>query len=265
MDKHVYVTNNSYNKLKSMYAGFISVVDDEVKRRVYKEDMSWILAIFDYKYLYAEILLLSNSDLVRIESPASSKSSDYIFDARGVPKYHYNRLCEFARKDYLNFEIPVEIKSRGLGEIEKFKRFAEDHKRLLYSDEEEFINKLGAQFRLKNPPKKITHPNSGVSEFSKLSLEEMQSAIDEHLCKARVFLDGHPRVKNYNFANSEFLKRLKLSDDDKQWHNFFKKVLKDMLKEYVRKRDGEEFALTKGFLDSLGFEGCKACGNELDL
>ncbi len=48
MDKHAYVTNYSYNKLKGMYAGLILAVDDEIKRRVYEKDLSWILADFDW-------------------------------------------------------------------------------------------------------------------------------------------------------------------------------------------------------------------------
>lgn len=265
MKKHVHVTNYSYNKLKGMYAGLVIAVDDEVKRRVYEEDLSWILADFDYKYLYAEILLLSNSELVRVEKDKGHRSRDYLFDTRGAPKYHLDSFCEFARRDYLNFEIPAEIKARGESEIDKFKEFAEENKSLLYEDESKFINKLGAHFRLKNPPNKIFHRNSGVSEFSRMSLEEMRSAIGHHLGDAKAFFDSHPGVRNYNYANSEYLKKLVLSEDDKAWHEFFKKELKTMLREYIKKRDGEEFFLTKGFLDSLGFEPCKSCSDEFAI
>ena len=63
-DVNVFLTNSNYNKLKSMYAGLVLKVDEEVRNRVYKENLSWILADFDYKYLFAEVLLLNNSGLV---------------------------------------------------------------------------------------------------------------------------------------------------------------------------------------------------------
>lgn len=264
-DVNVFLTNSNYNKLKSMYAGLVLKVDEEVRNRVYKENLSWILADFDYKYLFAEVLLLNNSGLVITKKNKKTRNDIFIFDEKDTAKYHYSRSCEYSTKDYLNFEIPEEVKTKGLKEIERFKKFSEEHKSILYSDEALFLKKIEAAFFLKNVPKRINYPNSGVSKFSGLSLAEMENAIDSHIEEARVFYDNNPSVKNYNYAHSGFLGRVELSKDDEKWHNFFKRDLKLKLKEYIQKRDADEFALKKDFLDSLGFEGCKACAIELDF
>lgn len=264
MDKQVYVTSSNYERLKSLYAGLIWAIDEEVKKKVYKDDLSWIVSDIDYRYLFAEILLLNNSNIIRAAKP-KSRNSDFVFDKGGPPKFHYRKDCEYARKKFEDFKIPEEIKGKGPDKVAEFKDFAQENKDLYYSDSERFWLKVEARFFLKTKPEKVEYANSGVREFSSLSLLEMVESIDGHVYSARKFLENNPKAKKYQLASNSALKGKELSEEQKEWHYFFRKELRGMLKDYLQKREGEDFVLRKDFLESIGFESCQACGIELDF
>lgn len=257
-DAQVYLTNSSMGALKNRYYESINQVDEHVRMAVYKEDLAWILSTTELKSLYAELLVASGIEQFRISDTKAKRSdSGHLFRSNGPLKYHFDSSCSYMKSDYLNFTIPPEIEAKGPDEIEKFRVFADAHKHLLQGDQEKFLNSLEAQFLLKNRPKRIEYVNSGQSEFSLLTLAEMEQALQEHLRQADDFQEAHPEVKKKTFAPRRVIDSPLASDLDRKWHNDYKRVLKSMLSQYYRKSHSR--SQSESFLKSLGFESCKAC------
>lgn len=257
-EAQVYLTNSSMNALKQLYFASIQQVDERVRKEIYKEDLAWILSTMELKGLYAELLAASGIEQFRISGKKAQRNDGrHLFKSNGPLKYHFDSSCVYLKSNYLNFTIPPEIEAKGPDEIEKFRVFAEANKHLLQGDQEKFLNSLEAQFLLKNRPQRIEYINSGQSEFSLLTLEAMEQELQSHLSEAKAFQEEHPEVRNLTFAPKRVIDRPWTSDLDRKWHNFYKRELKSMLRQYYRKcydRSQQE-----SFLISLGFEACKAC------
>ncbi|MGJ7459203.1 hypothetical protein [Halomonas sp. RA08-2] len=260
-DRRVYVTNNSYKILKNGYARLITGIDKGMTQAIYKEDISWIFSWIEIKYLFAEVLVYSNNPDFKLREDLIKKpDSGHLFSSSGPLKYHFKQYCDYAKKSYTNFSIPDEIQRRGPNEINKFRSFAEENKELFETDQDKFLTRLEAQFFLRQRPERISIPNSGVREFSKLSLEEMESVIDESIDRYKDFEDKYPDTKKIKNAPHWKAKDLSLDPQQRDWL-LFKKNLNDKLCDYIKKRDGLPY-FSKIFLDSLGFVGCKVCGSE---
>lgn len=257
-DAQVYLTNSSMAALKQLYFEKIHQVDEHVRNAVYKENLAWILSTIELKSLYAELLVASGIEQFRI-SGTSAKRNDgrHMFRSNGPLKYHFDSSCDYLKSNYLNFTIPPEIEVKGPEEVEKFRVFAEANKHLLHGDQEKFLNSLEARFLLKNRPQRIEYTNSGQSEFSLLTLTEMEQALEAHLREAKVFLAAHPEIRKLTFAPMRVITGPKASVLDKEWHSTYKRVLKSMLSQYYRKSHNR--TQQESFLKSLGFEACKAC------
>ena len=260
IDNEVYITKSNYNRLKGAYARLIVKIDEDMKSRIYKEDLSWIFSIHEMKHLFAESLVVLSGDGYSLKPGCMvQKNNSYLFDG-GAPKYHFDKDCEYSTKSYTNFEIPPEIIERGKGEIEKCKKFASDNKALLYQDETKFLRKLEAVFRLQNPPKKVNYSNSGIDEFIRLTVEEMEVEIDRYLLVCKDRYQRNPKIKSITFAPAgKIINNCHYDEDLKEWHSRYKNNLREMLSHYIRKRDDPGFEFRKSFLDSLGFEPCKGC------
>lgn len=257
-ETQVYLTNSSMNALTRLYTESIQQVDEHVRKKIYKEDLAWILSKDELKWLYAELLMVSKIEQTRIAGKKAQRNdSGHLFKSNGAPKYHFDCSCGYLKSNYLNFTIPPEIEAKGPDEIEKFRVFAEANKHLLQGDQEKFLDSLEAQFFLKNRPQKIEYANSGQSEFSLLTLLGMEQKLQAHLSEAKAFQEEHPEVRNLTFAPKRVIDLPWTSDLDRKWHNFYKRELKSMLRQYYRKYYGR--SQQESFLKSLGFEACKAC------
>lgn len=150
----VYITRNNANKITQFYVGeILKTIEKSDAVNIYKEDLSWILSTIDFKYLYIEQLVCSESDILK-ETGRSLRREDgrFLFVSKAPPKYHRQPHCEYLHADYTNFSIPPEIEEKGAEHIEKFRRFAEENKKVLYEDANKFLDMLEARFLLKNRP-----------------------------------------------------------------------------------------------------------------
>jgi len=175
-------------------------------------------------------------------------------------------LIEIAntKSSYENFSIPPEIEARGAKEKERFREFAEENKKVLHEDQERFLSMLEARFLLSNRPQKVAFDNSGVVEFSKLKLEEMEKEIDSLLVEAHGFLIENPHVERLKYS-SKLPKTNGVTDEDEIWHGNYKRKLKAMLRSYIVKNYNPGLEYSIPLLESLGFERCAACAEEIKL
>jgi|TARA_R110000850_G_scaffold183369_1_gene308899 hypothetical protein len=263
-EREVYVTASNHNKVKKAYVDLILALDEPMKNKIYKEDLSWIFSYIEMKYLFAEVLIALNGDGYKLEENCITRNNrTHLFDG-GAPKYHFDKECKYSKKPYTNFEIPPEIASRGKEEVEKFKKFANENKDLKDKDEREFLKKLESRFMLKNPPKKVEYSNSGIEEFTRLSLEEMEEEIDKRIAECKSVYNSNKNIKDTTFAPKKKIVNSEIYGEDvKKWHSSHKSELNEMIKIYIREREGSGFHFRKGFLDSIGFEPCRACCEEI--
>ncbi|MGE6384729.1 hypothetical protein ACQKEN_03525 [Pseudomonas sp. NPDC078416] len=257
-EAQVYLTKSSMGKLKNLYFESVNEVDEHVRTAVYREDLAWILSVVELKSLYAELLVASGIEKFRISGTKAQRNDGlHLFRTNGPLKYHFDSSCGYLNSDYLNFSIPPEIKLKGPDEIEKFRVFAEANKHLLQDDQERFLTALEARFLLKTRPQRIEYNNSGQNEFSLLTVEEMEQAIQSHLRAAKEFHEANPEVRKRTFAPRRVIDSPQATDLDREWHNVYKHLLKSMLSQYYRK--SHDHSQEESFLKSLGFEACKAC------
>ena len=167
--------------------------------------------------------------------------------------------------DYINWEIPPEIQARGDVEIVNFRKFFSEHRSLLEADEPKFINRLGAQFALKNPPKSIFSNNSGSNRIDNINLKDLEDRIDLLLVDAEQFRNKDESTKSKIDRQGYGTHRLKEAkepgSDLHTWHNDYKKELKKQLCHYFRIKFNRELGFSGMLLDSLGFNRCAHCHN----
>jgi len=182
----------------------------------------------------------------------------------GSPAYHADKDCELLHNDYYNLEMPVEIKSRGEAEIERFKAFCRDNRDLIKDEDPIVLKKLEAQFFLKNPPSKISARNSGVSRFDNMDLAMLESEIDALIFDAEKFRNKDRatfnaiRDRGYGTYKSD-----EARDPNSPlfvWHNSYKLPIKDLLMHYFRVKFNPDLAFEGFLLDQLGFKPCGRCG-----
>lgn len=268
-ESRAYVTRNNYKLICRAYKDYFAVVDQKAKNKVYKDDLSWILSTDEFRSLYVEFLAATSSDdSEKYRKVVKRNDGRHLFVSKGAPKYHLDAHCRYLLASYENFSIPPEIEARGEEEKRAFREFAEKNKKTLYENQERFLTMLEAKFLLRNRPQKVEFDNSGVAEFSRLSVEGMVSAIDEHLKEMREFIEAHPHVERLKYArNSSFVesaKALNISDQDIELHRH-KRMLKSMLSQHIAKNANSELSFGVAVLESMGFEKCSACAEEFDL
>jgi hypothetical protein len=269
IENRVYITNSNASILRESYFKLRIVINDELKSELYKDDLSWILSDLELKSLFIETLVFDKNPFFTLDADAmvlKKRDVGHLFISDALPKYHFNKECTYIKSGYLNFIIPPEIQSRGSEAIAKFREFAKANKNILIENQKRFLTMLEARFFLKNMPTEVAFSNSGVSDFANLKIEEMEEKIDRHLADAKSFMEANQAVKKLNYAPATIIKqRATLEQHDKDWHFLYKKNLKSMLRPYLRKRANPDLSYSKSFLDSLGFEGCKACEGKIDL
>lgn len=258
-----HITLSSYKSLTYHFHVIVNDVTVALCQQNYNNDkLRDLLNDDDIKLLWMTKVLFDESKKDFIEkSRLKTLNMNLLFDTNTTPKYHKNSDCESLRNNYINFEVPPEIKFRGDSEILRLKKFANEHKELLREDESKFIEKLTAQFFLVNPPKKLEYVNSGRYEFSKLSVEEVYTKSIELTKKAVDLMNNNRTVYDKRY------KPARLSKNDSEeltyWLKDLKPKLMEALYQYGIKKFGpSDFSFEKSFLERFGFEPCRLCLKE---
>lgn len=259
---------------------FVCITTSNAKRLIHSFDLR---AYVDSNYsIYTRDLraILSPREIARIallqelfktkgkssEKSAKIKSSSnpYAFGPK-KPAYHQNDSCQFLHSNYLNLEIPVEIKARGENEVEKFKTFCEKHRYLFSNDESRFLLKLEAQFMLQNPPKRIEYENSGVYQDHS-TLQSVSSGIEELVENA---LEFRGRDKETTEKICKYGQETHRCDETGErgsvlniWHYTYKLELKKQLEEYSRLCFNPANMFDATLLEKLNFKECSGCSTK---
>lgn len=227
--------------------------------------------------LNKQILFLEKTSdyLIGLESDARElhagvgriRSRYYVFDS-GPPKYHSSDECKSLNKDFLNFLIPNEIRERGDDEIDRFKKFAEANKKLVWEGREDvLILRLRGEFKFKENIEKITISNSGSRVFSGDDGSDpvdvavrIQNTIDE-IEKIRSSEDGSKAISAYLYARptNELRNRRGLSSIEREVVRLKGNLVEDTLRYNVLKHKGHNVRFSEKLLQLFGFQPCGLC------
>ncbi len=232
-----------------------------------KKEQQWLAAA---RAFYENPEFYINHIYQKIEKPDNSR----LVYTGGKPAYHDSRDCEALKRDYVNYEIPVEIEGRGEREIHAFREWWKAEEKLLLSNPSRFVDRMSIHWRLKNPPdlRAISADNSGVAVVENFDVAAVEAEIDNLLNAMNEIRRANPTLiqefgkrtfavqrGKISIANEE--DRATLNDWDKK-----KSTLKEKLRLFFQLRFNPDLELDSSLLDALGFKRCSSChGGDLLL
>ena len=190
------------------------------------------------------------------------------------PAYHLNEDCIRLTADFIEFEIPEEIKKGGYNKIEEFRDWFADNLHLLQFDKaKEFVRNLEIKYGIKRKPEEVFYYNSGKYDFKKTVTILIENKIDELLNKIELYF--RESVKNQKILNSlskasglVFVKgktidnQTEYPDNEvigilKEFHKKFKIPFREMVINWYKSKANTKF--DEKALKALGFRLCVAC------
>lgn len=278
--ENYYITRSNFKKM--VFSSKIEVEDNIIKlyKEVYdKLDLTPYINYREIKSLKKQILFLEKTEdfLMTLEKDSRikntktsnrSSNSDFIFNDLGSPRYHLDSTCKTLSNNYLNFEVPEEITSRGLDEIASFRKFAYDNRKLLNEGREDvFLLRLKGRFRLQHPIGRIEFDNSGRTSVSdtedSCDLAGLQDKIKITIEKIEYFRqteEGRKAIKSYLYASIKHLTtNINLNNSEKELLEFKRDLINLIINYHIRKNKVNGTTFSKYLLFLYGFEPCGKC------
>lgn len=200
----------------------------------------------------------------------------YVYPEKN-PSYHEDNTCPNLNSNFINVEIPFEIRERGEEEVKKFRNWHETNKLLYESDIKKYIFKLQHHFLILREinPQSIEFENSGQEEIKNYDIKELENKIDSIISDASRYYWDNPDKQSVirRFGKLTFLAYVNgdiytndsgLNDDElktflRQYDNNFKTPVKNLLIEYYRLLHNPDMTFEGRLLDKLNFKPCRAC------
>lgn len=254
----------------------------------------------EYLFIYKMVLENENKFVVEYynEVPEREDTKSFVFNKGGKTKYHLNQNCTLLKKDYLDFNIPEDIKSKGDNAIDEYREwfrlnnFGEKFKNKEISKDEiirAFNFKYPKMYDIKpiednsnllvveipNSTNLYLKENFDLEKF-KIELTEIKLAwqntfqckVSRTFSKFKYLLaksDEEITTKMGEIFSQDFVKNYgieNLKDKFQISKNLTYKLI-DLLLDYIKwtyKADNKSFdALT---LEKFGLECCHICKNE---
>ncbi|HHQ4507686.1 hypothetical protein ACQ2HG_18240 [Aeromonas hydrophila] len=105
-------------------------------------------------------------------------------------------------------------------------------------------------------------PNSGMFSYENLSLDSIESKVNELLESSERFRNSDEfiqrKIDNITYADINTLKR-KVGEKEKIWVGTYKEPLSSLIQNYYWIKFNPSLSVEKSVLDSLGFKPCRRC------
>jgi len=291
-DAMVYITNANYKRvLRKIRISDIVKLEGEV----YKKPI-YFLSFYEKQQLLLlkEFLKEPQNFYIEYYKPVEKEDTyKYVFEEQHQPAYHLSSYCEKLNADFVNFEIPFEIKAsireKGIKEnktdeeidtmtkayINHFRYWFKVNLPLFRSKPEDFLKKLEIRWNVKRKIKEIERVNSGVQMVENYSLRELEQEINKILRAAAHFFNENNDKQQIirRFQKLTFLaysdveitnNNTGLSDDKlkaflKEYDNKFKKSVQKLLIEYYRVKYNPDLSFEEKLLEKMNFKPCGHC------
>lgn len=261
-----FITKNNARQLE------YQVDRDEIEKimldDLYKLSL-WMLTKKEQQWLAAARIFYENPEFYvnHIYKKSERKADSNLVYPPGPPAYHARQDCEVLRRDYVNYEIPLEIIGRGEDAVREFREWWKSQEQLLNSNSKRFLELMSIRWLLLNPPslQSITADNSGVETLENPEFAEVELEIDDLIKAMNEIRRSHPvlikeygkrtfAVRNGSIQIDDASDRRVLEDWDSK-----KDLLKRKLRLFFQLRFNPELEISGSVLDSLGFKKCKRC------
>src|SRR5690606_28021445 len=169
---------------------------NEIEGNVYKKDI--------YFFNKKEVALLKGireflrdpeNFSTKYYKPIKVKDSLRFVYPEKQPSFHKDSTCPMLQSNFVNFEIPEEVREKGENEVKRFRAWYAENKILLENGEvEKFILKMQANFFITREinPKSIELNNSGSEKVKNYSIQQLENEIDDILREAGKFYRENP-------------------------------------------------------------------------
>lgn len=252
--------------------------DAKINGVIYKKAI-YFLNKYEIKNLLAIQEFFKNPELFfnQYYKPLESRKDtlQYIFEA-STSSYHNSADCERLCSDYINFELPEEIKEKGTAVIEEFRIWFKQN-RYLMDDPQVFIMRMQLRWGITRSLNEIKMENSGIVEVENLTLVEIEQKIDELISKAGVLYYENSKsnaiLKRFNRFTFLAEREGPLDNNDtgysdeevkellKSYDTIIKQPIKKLLINYYRIKLNPTLKIEQKILEQLGFKSCSKCCN----
>lgn len=135
----------------------------------------------EYLFIYKMLLEDENKFVVEYynEVPEKEDTKNFVFNKGGKTKYHLNHNCLLLKKDYLDFNIPEDIKSKGDNAVNEYREwFRANNFGERFKTKEISKDAIIRAFNLKYPKMYDIKP---IEDNSNLLIVEIPNSTNLHL------------------------------------------------------------------------------------
>ena len=261
-----FITKNNARQLE--YQVDRSEIEKIMLDDLYKLSL-WMLTKKEQQWLGAARMFYENPEFYvdYIYQKSERRTDPNLVYVAGSPAYHAKQDCDILKKNYVNYEIPLEITGRGDATVHAFREWWKSEEQLLNSNPSRFLELMSIRWLLINPPslQSITADNSGVETLENPDIARVEMEIDELIKSMNEIRRDNPllikdygkrtfAVRNGTVSIENTSDRKVLDDRDSK-----KDSLKRKLRLFFQLRFNPELEISGSVLDSLGFKRCKRC------
>lgn len=268
-----YITNSTLSSLAwSLEHAEQNISMDMIWRELLFDMLNKVINQQEAKRIHIQKLLIQLK-LDEIKVRPKFFNSSLVFSV-GPPKFHRDLQCDYMGSDFINYEVPPQIKALGEDKVKEFQVYCESNRaefdKLIANNRGDvFWARVGIKFGVTGiNPEHILRENTGAIETTSLSKEEIRASLESHLCdmlNAEADSDKGPTIKKYKYAPSP-AKALSAAGDDEVAKSiveeFFeqkRKLINYLLDFYRRNAEVDGNILPVAKLMELGVEPCRAC------
>lgn len=222
------------------------------------------------KQLFQDGELFINKLFFKLKTPVDSLTMVY---PERSPSYHKTINCKALNREYENFQIPAEIRERGVNEVKKFRNWFSLNSDKLSTNLHGFHRELTQEFKLKNEPEylaRITTPNSGAGQMQNTNISEVEKQLDELLKSAEEYKNKSPEIRltinKYGYKSHCPPEEESYPEENKiirVWHQR-KTDIKKIVFLYFMIKFNPDLKMSENILDSLGLKKCPLCYKDKD-
>lgn len=203
-----YLTKHNLGQLSQKLDINVEISLEMFLEHIYSDpEIYSILNKREIEYLFKYKMLLDDEQEFVVvyynEVPEKADSKEFVFNKGGKMKYHLNPTCKLITRDYLDFNIPDEIKNRGDEAIKEYRTwFNTNDFGNKYRDKSIDRNTIIAAFNLKYPHKYSIEPikdgsNLLIIEQPNSTFSRIENSYDQEKTKRELSKLKQEWFKNF--------------------------------------------------------------------
>jgi hypothetical protein len=267
----MYISKSNLNKIINSVQSDSNYLDS-----LYHADLQFCLSNAETQFLTkAKTFFLSKDRLqLMFKKVEVTDNLIFIFES-SAPAYHLNDKCQRLHSNWFNYYLPMQIKSKGIEEIKRFRNFIRESvkKDKLELGSPALTLAIKAEFAISDIHfGRVEKNNSGVSIFSK-ELEDANLTYINHalekvysdLLAFKDISDIHQKIYGMRYFDPSKIKRLtKFSSQEEkdiaeQFAELKAKLIIALIEAYKKTNDFDHNEVEEGILMTLGFHKCSHC------